>query len=129
MDYESAAGKRLMELNEIDEFRMEAYESAELYKEHTKKIHDASIKPRQFHEGQKVLLYNSKLKLFPGKLKSRWTGPYTVHKVYPHGAVDIQDPVSGAIWKVNGQRLKVYLGEDIQATRLKWASLLNNPPK
>ncbi len=67
-----AAVKRLLELNEIDEFKMDAYESAEIYKERTKKIHDAAIKLRQFHDGQKVLLYNSKLKLFPGKLKSRW---------------------------------------------------------
>ncbi|XP_042016238.1 uncharacterized protein LOC121764252 [Salvia splendens] len=97
-------------MNEIDEFRLHACESVDLYKECAKKIHDASIKPRQFHEGQLVLLYNSRIMLFRGKLKSRWWGPYVVHKVYPYGAVDIQDPKNDKLWKVNCQRLKTYVG-------------------
>jgi hypothetical protein len=50
--------------------------------------------------------------LFPGKLKSRWSGPFEVVKVYPYGSVEILSPKSGEIFKVNGQRLKVYLGEE-----------------
>lgn len=56
-----------------------------------------------------MLLFNSRLKLFPGKLKSRWTGPYTVVKVFPYGAVEIKGYTCPE-FKVNGQRLKLYLG-------------------
>ena len=57
----------------------------------------------------KVLLYDSKLHLFPGKLRSQWTGPYIVSHVFPYGAVEIQDPQTGATFKVNSQRLKPFL--------------------
>ena len=59
--------------------------------------------------GDKVLLYNSRLHLFSGKLRSRWGGPYIVHRVYPHGAVDIAPLDSNNVFKVNGQRLKQFL--------------------
>ena len=55
----------------MDEFRLQAYENAKLYKEKTKKWHDKKIAERHIEPGQQVLLYNSMLKLFPGKLKSR----------------------------------------------------------
>ncbi|KAK9042736.1 hypothetical protein V6N11_017799 [Hibiscus sabdariffa] len=113
MDAQLAGEKRLLELNELDEFRMQAYESARLYKEKTKRWHDKHIMPQHFHEGQQVLLYNSRLKLFPGKLKSRWSGPFLVHKVYPYGAVEIKKDEDANVFKVNGQRLKVYTGAPI----------------
>ena len=65
-------------MNELDEFRLEAYENAKLYKERTKRWHGKQLIKREFKIGQKVLLYNSRLKLFSGKLKSRWTGPFEV---------------------------------------------------
>ncbi|KAL4388732.1 hypothetical protein GQ457_09G016560 [Hibiscus cannabinus] len=105
MDAQLAGEKRLLELNELEEFR--------LYKEKTKRWHDKHIMPQHFHEGQQVLLYNSRLKLFPGKLKSRWSGPFLVHKVYPYGAVEIKKDEDATIFKVNGQRLKVYTGAPI----------------
>ncbi|KAK8996708.1 hypothetical protein V6N11_020207 [Hibiscus sabdariffa] len=108
-----AGEKGLLELNELEEFRLQAYESARLYKEKTKRWHDKHIMPQHFHEGQQVLLYNSRLKLFPGKLKSRWSGPFLVHKVYPYGAVEINKDEDVNIFKVNGQRLKVYTGAPI----------------
>ena len=55
-----------------------------------------------------MLLFNSRLKLFHGKLKSRLSGPFVVHKVFPHGAIEIQNPHNGDVFKVNGQRLKPY---------------------
>ena len=58
---------------------------------------------------QKVLLYNSRLHIFTGKLKSHWSGPFTVHTVSPHGVIIIVDPKSGEKMKVNGQRLKPFL--------------------
>jgi hypothetical protein len=57
-----------------------------------------------------VLLFNSRLRLFPGKLKSRWSGPFKVVKVYPYGAIEVNDPDSDITFKVNGQRLKPYYG-------------------
>ncbi|XP_012448635.1 uncharacterized protein LOC105771789 [Gossypium raimondii] len=76
--------KRLMQLNKLDESRANAYENSRLYKEATKRCHDARLKqPKQFTVGDVVLLYNSKLKLFPGKLKSRWLGPFVVQTVTP----------------------------------------------
>ncbi|CAL2259920.1 unnamed protein product [Prunus armeniaca] len=58
---------------------------------------------------EKVLLYNSRLHLFPGKLRSRWTGPFVVKRVFPFGAVEIENPINGDVFKVNGQRLKPFL--------------------
>ena len=74
--------------------------------------HDQKILRREFKVGEQVLLYNSKLKLFPGKLKSRWSGPYIVITSTPFGAVTLKDE-SGNEFKVNGQRLKNYLGGSI----------------
>ncbi|KAL5581963.1 hypothetical protein UlMin_014405 [Ulmus minor] len=79
-DLQAAGEKRLLQLNEMEEFRNNAYENAKIYKEKTKRWHDRHIKKRDFKEGQQVLLFNSRLKLFPGKLRSRWSGPFTVNK-------------------------------------------------
>ena len=59
--------------------------------------------------GDLVLLFNSRLRLFPGKLKSKRTGPFLLTKVLPHGAVDLQNR-DGTRFMVNGQRIKIYLG-------------------
>lgn len=111
LDLKAAGEKRLLQLNELDELRMEAYENSKIYKERTKKWHDVHIQRRDFQVGQKVLLYNSRLKLFPGKLRSRWSGPYTITQVFPHGAIEITHDSKGT-FKVNGQRLKHYWGGD-----------------
>ncbi|XP_062075515.1 uncharacterized protein LOC133779585 [Humulus lupulus] len=99
---------RLMELNELDEFHNEAYENARIYKDKLKAYHDKRILRKDFQPGDKVLLFNSRLKLFPNKLKSRWSGPYTVVASFPYGAVQIHNEKTGH-FKVNGQRLKHYL--------------------
>ena len=109
MDLEAAWEKRLLQLNKLDEFRREACENAKIYKEKTKVWHDKGLNRKEFEPGQQVLLFNSRLKLFPGKLKSRWTGPYTVVKVFPYGAVEIKGDIRPE-FKVNGQRLKLYFG-------------------
>ena len=103
-----AGKKMLLQLNELDELRMNAYENARLYKDKTKLWHDKHLVKRDFHEGEVVLLYNSRLRLFPGKLKSRWSGPFKVVKVYPYGAIKISNDKSGT-FKVNRHRLKPYL--------------------
>ncbi|CAM8893196.1 unnamed protein product [Rhodiola kirilowii] len=110
MDLQTAEENRVLQLHEQEETRNEAYESARVYKEKTKKWHDKRILRREFKEGDKVLLFNSRLKLFPGKLKSRWSGPFVVHKPYEVGHVKLYNE-DGSLFTVNGQRLKHYYGE------------------
>ncbi|GJS36078.1 reverse transcriptase domain-containing protein [Tanacetum coccineum] len=101
-----------VQLNELNELRDQAYENSLIYKEKTKKIHDAKIKNRVFNVGDRVLLFNSRLKIFSGKLKSRWSGPFTVVQVFPYGTVELSQN-SGPNFKVNGHRIKHYFGGDI----------------
>ena len=99
-----AAGKnRFMQLNELYELRDEAYKNSKIYKERTKHWHDARLRrDKEFSIGEKVLLFNSRLKMYPGKLRSRWTGPFVVKKIYPYGTIEICDK-NGYIFKVNKQ--------------------------
>ncbi|XP_039134984.1 uncharacterized protein LOC120272276 [Dioscorea cayenensis subsp. rotundata] len=107
-DHHLIGPKRKLQLNELDEWRTMAYENSFDYKERVKESHDRHIKQAKcFQEGDQVLLFNSRLRLFPSKLKSRWHRPYSVTHVFPHGAVEISHPQNGK-FKVNGQRLKHY---------------------
>ena len=108
MKYGEAGEHRKLQLQELEEIRNEAYESSRIYKEKTKAFHDNMISRKKFIVGQKVLLFHSKLKLFPGKLRSRWTGPFVVTNVFAHGAVEIQSLETDKIFKVNGHRLKPF---------------------
>ena len=112
-DFQATKEKRLLKMNELEELRNEAYDNAIIYKEKTKRWHDQKILRRELKAGEQVLLYNSKLKLFPRKLKSRWSGPYTVVTSTPFGAVTLKTK-SRSEFKVNGQRLKHYLGGSIK---------------
>ncbi|CAL9025241.1 unnamed protein product [Prunus brigantina] len=105
---DKAGIQRKLQLNELEEIRNDAYDCAKTYKARMKVFHDKHILRKMFENGQKVLLYNSRLHLFPGKLKSRWSGPFIVRTVYPHGAIEIENPKNGDIFKVNGQRLKPF---------------------
>jgi hypothetical protein len=111
LDFEAAGKQRKLQLCLLEELRLDAYESSRIYKEKTKKWHDRHIMRRDFHPGQLVLVYNSRLHLFPGKFKSRWSGPYTVRKVLASGAVEVLSSAGGKI-TVNGQRLKHYIHGD-----------------
>nr|GEX33486.1 reverse transcriptase domain-containing protein [Tanacetum cinerariifolium] len=66
-----------------------SYENYLTYKEKTKKIHDFKIKERAFNVVDRVLLFNSRLKIFSGKLKTRWTGPFIVAHVFPYGTNEL----------------------------------------
>ncbi|GJR21205.1 reverse transcriptase domain-containing protein [Tanacetum coccineum] len=113
--YGKASGdQRKIQLNELSELRDQAYENSLIYKEKTKRIHDAKIKNRVFNVGDQVLLFNSRLKIFSGKLKSRWSGPFTIVQVFPYGTVELSQN-SRPNFKVNGHRLKHYFGGDIPA--------------
>ncbi|GKB57822.1 hypothetical protein Tco_0914008 [Tanacetum coccineum] len=97
-----------MKLNEIMELRDGAYENTRIYKERTKKWHDSRLRgDKDFKVGDKVLLFNSRFKMHPGKLKSKWYGPNVVKTVYPYGTMEITDK-NRISFKVNGQRLKKY---------------------
>ncbi|CAN6711709.1 unnamed protein product [Malus baccata var. baccata] len=87
MDLHAAGSHRKFQLNELDEIRHEAYENASIYKEKTKAFHDKMIQGKTFSIGQKVLLFNSRLRLFP---------------------VQIQSLKTGHEFKVNGHRSKPY---------------------
>ncbi|GJU96526.1 reverse transcriptase domain-containing protein, partial [Tanacetum coccineum] len=103
---------RKLQLNELNELRDQAYENSLIYKERTKKLHDSKIKNRIFNVGDRVLLFNSRLKIFSGKLKTRWSGPFTITKVFPYGTIELSQP-DGPNFKVNGHRVKHYFGGDL----------------
>nr|GFA55939.1 reverse transcriptase domain-containing protein [Tanacetum cinerariifolium] len=79
--------------------------------ERTKKLHDDKIKNRIFNVGDQVLLFNSRLKIFSGKLKSRWSSPFTISEIYPYVTAKLIHP-DGCNFKVNCHRLKHYHGGD-----------------
>ncbi|XP_062075371.1 uncharacterized protein LOC133779424 [Humulus lupulus] len=106
---DKAGERRKLQLNELEELRHDAYDYSKKYKDRMKIYHDKNILRKDFSPGQKVLLYNSRLHLFPGKLRSRWVGPYIVRTVFPHGAIEIENPNNGNVFKVNGQKLKPFL--------------------
>ncbi|CAN6718887.1 unnamed protein product [Malus baccata var. baccata] len=87
MDIDVASIHRKLQLNELEEIRNEAYENAHIYKEKTKAFNDKMIRRKTFFMGQKVLLFNSRLRFFP---------------------VQIQSLKTGHEFKVNGHRLKPY---------------------
>ncbi|GJU75818.1 reverse transcriptase domain-containing protein [Tanacetum coccineum] len=109
--YKLVYGKAF-QLNELNELRDHAYENSLIYKEKTKRIHDSKIKNRVFNVGDQVLLFNSRLKMFSGKLKSRWSGPFTITQVFPYGTVELSQN-SGPNFKVNSHRIKHYFGGDV----------------
>nr|GEY66059.1 reverse transcriptase domain-containing protein [Tanacetum cinerariifolium] len=107
-----AGDHRKIQLNELNELRDHAYENSLIYKEKTKRIHDSKIKNRIFNVGDQVFLFNSRLKTFSGKLKSRWNGPFIITKVFPYGIVELSS-ANGPNFKVNGHRIKHYFGGDV----------------
>nr|GFA27960.1 reverse transcriptase domain-containing protein [Tanacetum cinerariifolium] len=110
-DLKTASGHQKLQLNELSELRDQAYENSLIYKERTKKLHDDKIKNCNFNVGDQVLLFNSRLKIFSGKLKSRWSGPFTISEIYPYETAKLIHP-DGCNFKVNCHRLKHYHGGD-----------------
>ena len=117
-DFKIAKEERLLQLNELEELRNEAYDNARIYKDKTKKWHDQRILRKEFRAGDQVLLFNSRLRLFPGELKSKWSGPYTVMSSTTFGAVTLRTD-AGKEFKVNGQILKHYLSREKEKEELQ----------
>nr|GEX10147.1 reverse transcriptase domain-containing protein [Tanacetum cinerariifolium] len=107
-----AGDHRMLQLNELSELRDQAYKNFVIYKERTKKLHDSNIKNRIFNVGDQVLLFNSRLKIFSRKLKTRWSGPFTITQVFWYGTIELSQP-NVPNFKVNGHRVKHYFGGDI----------------
>ena len=110
MEWDVAANLRVEQLNELDEFRFHAYSSSSLYKDKMKYLHDKYARGKEFKVGDMVLLFNSRLRLFPGKLKSKWSGPFEVVFVSPFGALDLRNK-NGEVFRVNGHLVKHYLAK------------------
>jgi hypothetical protein len=111
-DFKLSSKKRLLDLSSLDEWRNEAYENARLFKEKVKQWHDKRILKREFHVGEKLLLYRSHLRFFAGKLLSKWEGPYVVVEVYRSGAIKIASLKDDSKQVVNGKKLKHYITGD-----------------
>ncbi|GKB73686.1 putative nucleotidyltransferase, ribonuclease H [Tanacetum coccineum] len=104
-------------INDLDEMRLDAYVSSISYKERTQRWHDKRIKtPTNYEKGDKVLLFNSRLSLFPGKMKSRWYGPFSVIKDMRNGAIELCDK-DGNEFIVNKQRVKPYQKDVLDTNR------------
>ncbi|RDX98688.1 hypothetical protein CR513_18361, partial [Mucuna pruriens] len=90
MAYNQADKERKLQLQELEELRLEAYENSWIYK------------AKEFRIGQKVLLFHSRFKLIVCKLHSRWDGPFVTTNVFPYGVVELKDEASNKILQVNG---------------------------
>ncbi|KAD4179213.1 hypothetical protein E3N88_27804 [Mikania micrantha] len=109
MGFDDAGKEMKLQLCELEELRNEAYECASAYKDKMKKVHDAKIRSKVFELNQKVWFYNSKLKFFPGKMKSKWSGPHDVTRAGSFGDIEIEEVKDKTRRVVNGHRLKPYL--------------------
>ncbi|GKB57563.1 reverse transcriptase domain-containing protein [Tanacetum coccineum] len=103
-----ARGNQFLQINKLDEIRLDAYESSISHKERTKRWHDKRKKaPTNYERGNKVLLFNSCLRMFPGKLKSRWYGPFSICRDMKNGAIELYDE-DGNEFIVNKQWVEPY---------------------
>ncbi|XP_070028676.1 uncharacterized protein [Nicotiana sylvestris] len=110
LEWDVTANLRVEQLNELDEFRFDAYSRSSLYKDKMKYLHDKYALNKEFKEGDLVLLFNYRLRLCPRKLKTKWSGPFVVVHVTLFGTLDYKNK-NGEIFKVNGHRVKNYLGK------------------
>ncbi|XP_016173211.1 uncharacterized protein LOC107615679 [Arachis ipaensis] len=121
--------ERKLQLEELECIQLEAYENSRIYKEKVKPVHNRNIKRREFRVGDQVLLYSSRLRLMPGKLRSRWDSPYVVENVEPYGVIHLSHLSSPTFFKVNGHRLKLYHGVKAKNNKELEIFLLEDPPR
>ncbi|XP_015940376.1 uncharacterized protein LOC107465904 [Arachis duranensis] len=111
--------ERKLQLEELECLRLEAYENSKIYKEKAKTFHDQNIRRKSFKIGDEVLVYNSRLRLMLGKLRSRWDGPFIVVDVKPYGVVEVVHPINGTRFNINGYRVKPYHTQPKHAKELE----------
>ena len=109
MDLTRAMVKRCLDLNEMEELRNDAYINSKVAKQRMKRCHDQLISNKELQKGQRVLLYDSRLHIFLGKLKSRWIDPFIIHQKHLNGVVELLNSNSTNTFKVNGHRLKPFM--------------------
>ncbi|XP_070043212.1 uncharacterized protein [Nicotiana tomentosiformis] len=110
LEWDVATNLRVEQLNELDEFWFHAYSSSSLYKDKMKYLHDKYVRNKEFKESDFVLLFNSRLRMFPKKLKSKLSGLFEVVHVTPFGALDLKNK-NDEVFRVNGHWVKHYLGK------------------
>ena len=103
LSLDNSGKARLLQLHELEELINEAYNNSLIYKDKMKKFHDKHLNCETFSPGQKVWVYNSCLKLFLGKLKSKRDGPMVVIEIYDNGVVLIENEKNKTQFKANGQ--------------------------
>ncbi|XP_076908434.1 uncharacterized protein LOC143565322 [Bidens hawaiensis] len=129
LEYDNAGKERKLNLNKLEEIRNEAYKTSATYKAKMKEVHDVKIRKKTFEVGQRVWLYNSRAKFFPGKLKSKWIGPYVILRVENYGEVEIENLKDKTRQVVNGYRLKTFLESgDINIKQMEVVSFLVDSP-
>ncbi|RVW84152.1 Retrovirus-related Pol polyprotein from transposon 17.6 [Vitis vinifera] len=109
MDLIRTGAKRCLDLNEMKELRNDAYINSKVAKQRMKKWHDQLISNKELRKGQRVLLYDSRLHIFSGKLKSRWIGPFIIHQVHLNGVVELLNSNGIDTFRVNGHHLKPFI--------------------
>lgn len=108
MDFNEVGKTKKFQLNELKEHRLDEYENTKLYNKRIKIWNNKCIIRKEFKEGELVLLFNYRLRLFFRKLRSRWSGPFHVKKVMPSGSVEVMSELTGS-FMVNRQQLKHYV--------------------
>jgi len=109
LNLNEAQKQRIMQLNELDEICQDVFQHTILVQNQRSKWHDKFIKKKHFQPDDWGLLFDSRFKIFKGKLTSRWLGPYGVCIVFENGLVKNKTIDENAIsFVVNGHRLKVY---------------------
>ncbi|XP_075092431.1 uncharacterized protein LOC142172664 [Nicotiana tabacum] len=118
LECDVAANLWVEQLNELDEFHFHAYSSLSLYKDKMKYLHDKYSRRKEFKKGDLVLLFNCRLRLFLGKLKSKWSGPFKVVHVTPFGALDLKNK-NGEIFRVKYYLGKQWSDPEVEAIKVK----------
>ena len=106
---DKSRGKEVLDLNEMEELRNDAYINSKVAKQRMKRWHDQLSSNKEFRKGQRVIFYDSRLHISPGKLKSRWIGPFIIHQVHLNGVVESLNSNGTDTFRVNGHRLKPFI--------------------
>ncbi|RDX85013.1 hypothetical protein CR513_33859, partial [Mucuna pruriens] len=106
--YDQVGKERKLQLQELEELCLEAYENSRIYKQKVKQFHDKQILRKEFRVNQKVLQFNSRLKFIASNLRSRWDGPFVITNGFPYGAVELKDENTNSTFQVNRHHLKEF---------------------
>ncbi|KAH9773330.1 hypothetical protein KPL71_013298 [Citrus sinensis] len=112
-DMQQVSSERRLQLAELEEIRNDAYENAKIYKQRMKVFHDKHVMRKSFTPGQKVLLFNSRLHLFPGMDKNEILAK--LHKRFP----SLPQNALLTIYKARSERMRLLMRNNIPAD-IRW---------